>query len=60
MRRLLVACLVLALLLGACSRPKIYYPDCTAAQKAGAAPLHKGEPGYRVELDRNRDGIACE
>ena len=41
-----------------------YYDNCTAARKkakeAGAAPLYRGDPGYREELDRDRDGIACE
>jgi len=37
-----------------------YYPNCTAAKQAGAAPLRRGEPGYRAGLDRDNDGIACE
>ena len=37
-----------------------YYPNCTAARRAGAAPLYRGEPGYRPPLDRDHDGIACE
>ena len=27
---------------------------------AGAAPLYRGEPGYRAALDPDGDGIACE
>lgn len=38
----------------------VYYKNCTAAREAGAAPLHRGEPGYRSGLDRDDDGIACE
>lgn len=38
----------------------VYYPNCTFARLAGAAPIYKGQPGYREELDRNRNGIACE
>lgn len=38
----------------------VYYADCAAARAAGAAPLHLGQPGYRLALDRDRDGIACE
>ena len=38
----------------------VYYANCTAARAAGAAPLHVGEPGYRLALDRDKDGIACE
>jgi len=37
-----------------------YYANCAAARAAGAAPLHRGEPGYRAGLDRDSDGIACE
>ncbi|MEV6658656.1 excalibur calcium-binding domain-containing protein [Nocardia fluminea] len=37
-----------------------YYKNCDAARAAGAAPIHIGEPGYRPELDRNKDGVACE
>ena len=37
-----------------------YYDNCTAVRAAGAAPLYRGEPGYRPGLDRDRDGIACE
>ncbi|MCT9010003.1 excalibur calcium-binding domain-containing protein [Streptomyces rhizosphaerihabitans] len=37
-----------------------YYENCDAARAAGAAPLHRGDPGYRDELDRDGDGVACE
>ena len=37
-----------------------YYANCTEAKAAGAAPLYRGEPGYREKLDRDKDGIACE
>lgn len=37
-----------------------YYPNCDSARAAGAAPIHRGEPGYRPPLDRDDDGIACE
>ncbi|WP_328613357.1 excalibur calcium-binding domain-containing protein [Amycolatopsis sp. NBC_00355] len=37
-----------------------YYKNCTAAKAAGAAPLYRGEPGYRAALDRDGDGVACE
>ena len=37
-----------------------YFKNCTAARAAGAAPLHRGDPGYRPELDRDGDGVACE
>ncbi len=37
-----------------------YYRYCSDARAAGAAPLRQGEPGYRSELDRDGDGVACE
>lgn len=37
-----------------------YYRYCDEARSAGAAPLHRGQPGYRSELDRDGDGVACE
>lgn len=37
-----------------------YYPNCAAARAAGAAPIRRGQPGYRPGLDRDGDGIACE
>jgi hypothetical protein len=38
----------------------VYYRTCADAKAAGAAPLYRGDPGYRPELDRDRDGVACE
>lgn len=38
----------------------VYYAGCNDARAAGAAPLNAGEPGYRVEMDGDGDGIACE
>ncbi|MCV7241156.1 thermonuclease family protein [Mycolicibacterium celeriflavum] len=38
----------------------VNYGDCDAARDAGAAPLRRGEPGYRRGLDRDNDGVACE
>ena len=37
-----------------------YYPNCTAAKAAGAAPLYRGQLGYSTKLDRDGDGVACE
>ncbi|MFI0740201.1 excalibur calcium-binding domain-containing protein [Streptomyces sp. NPDC021100] len=37
-----------------------YYRNCAAARAAGAAPVHRGEPGYGAHLDRDGDGIGCE
>jgi len=38
----------------------VYYANCAAARAAGAAPLYRGDPGYRPALDRDNDGVACE
>lgn len=38
----------------------VYYQNCDAARAASAAPLHRGDPGYDVHLDRDGDGSACE
>lgn len=37
-----------------------YYANCAEARAAGAAPMRRGEPGYRPALDRDDDGVACE
>lgn len=36
------------------------YANCTAVRAAGAAPIHRGDPGYGSHLDRDGDGVACE
>jgi endonuclease YncB( thermonuclease family) len=38
----------------------VFYRNCDAARAAGAAPIHRGQPGYRVEMDGDGDGVACE
>ncbi|MDJ0319484.1 DUF1524 domain-containing protein [Pseudarthrobacter sp. PS3-L1] len=38
----------------------VYFQNCTAARAAGAAPLYAGQAGYRAEMDRDKDGVACE
>ncbi len=38
----------------------VYYANCKAARTAGAAPLHRGQPGYRAAMDSDGDGVACE
>lgn len=42
------------------TRTDAYYANCDAARAADAAPILRGEPGYRPALDRDDDGIACE
>jgi hypothetical protein len=41
-------------------KPRRYFRNCAAARRAGAAPLHLGQPGYRFGLDADGDGVACE
>ena len=43
---------------GSSSSP--YYKNCDEVRRAGKAPLHRGQPGYSLDLDRDGDGIACE
>ncbi|WP_436789155.1 excalibur calcium-binding domain-containing protein [Yinghuangia sp. YIM S10712] len=38
----------------------VFFRNCDEAKAAGAAPLHRGDPGYSLRLDRDRDGVACE
>ncbi|MEH0845931.1 excalibur calcium-binding domain-containing protein [Micromonospora sp. CPCC 205711] len=38
----------------------VYYANCSAVRAAGAAPLHRSDPGYSRKLDRDGDGTACE
>ncbi|MFD7336744.1 excalibur calcium-binding domain-containing protein [Streptomyces violascens] len=45
---------------GSGSGGSVYYKNCAAVRAAGAAPLHRGDPGYAAHLDRDGDGIACE
>ena len=39
---------------------EVYYRYCKDARAAGAAPLYRGDPGYRSALDADNDGVACE
>ena len=38
----------------------VYFPNCTAARKAGKSNIRRGQAGYGKHLDRDNDGIACE
>jgi hypothetical protein len=38
----------------------VFYSGCREVRAAGAAPLYRGQPGYRVGMDGDGDGIACE
>lgn len=39
--------------------PTVYYKNCGVALSEGAAPILRGEPGYRSGLDPDGDGVAC-
>lgn len=41
-------------------RHDVWYANCDEVRKAGKAPLHEGQPGYRTGLDRDGDGVACD
>jgi len=36
------------------------YSGCKEVRALGKAPLYAGQPGYRVEMDGDGDGVACE
>ena len=36
------------------------FANCAEAAAAGAAPISRGQPGYRPELDQDGDGVACD
>nr|WP_246406673.1 HNH endonuclease family protein [Modestobacter versicolor] len=36
------------------------FENCAAARAAGAAPLHRGDPGWSDGMDGDGDGVACE
>lgn len=40
--------------------PGVRFENCDQVRAAGKAPLRFDQPGYRVGLDANRNGIACE
>jgi len=38
----------------------VYYAGCNEVRALGKAPLYRGQPGYRIGMDGDHDGIACE
>jgi Excalibur calcium-binding domain len=50
----------LSIAISSSTNANAYYQYCDEARAAGAAPMHRGHPGYRAELDRDGDGVACE
>jgi hypothetical protein len=41
-------------------QPGDQWGGCNDARAAGTAPIYRDEPGYRANMDGDRDGIACE
>lgn len=37
----------------------VFYANCDAVRRAGAAPVRRGDPGYRPGLDSDGDGVGC-
>lgn len=45
----------------ACGRNTgVRFENCGQVRAAGKAPLRSTDPGYRLRLDADRDGLACE
>ncbi|MGY1662167.1 DUF1524 domain-containing protein [Geodermatophilus sp. SYSU D00705] len=44
----------------ATSPAEVGYADCGAVRAAGAAPIRRGEPGWRDAFDGDGDGVGCE
>jgi hypothetical protein len=40
--------------------PQTPFRNCAQARAAGAAPVHRGDPGYGEHLDGDLDGVGCE
>lgn len=58
--RAVAAGLGVVLLLVSCGYDSVPFRSCADAREAGAAPLHRGDPGYSRALDGDGDGVACE
>jgi Protein of unknown function (DUF1524)/Excalibur calcium-binding domain len=37
-----------------------HYDSCADVRAAGAAPIHRGDPGWQDKFDGNHDGVGCE
>ena len=42
------------------TKTSVYYAGCNEVRALGKAPLYAGQPGYRIGMDGDGDGIACE
>ncbi len=38
----------------------VSYANCSEVRAAGAAPIRRGDPGFRDKFDRDGDGVGCE
>lgn len=38
----------------------VEFKTCKDVKAAGAAPIHKGDPGWNQKFDRDGDGVGCE
>ena len=38
----------------------VTYSGCNQVRALGRAPLYRGQPGYRDDMDGDGDGVACE
>lgn len=38
----------------------VFYPNCTAVERAGKAPISEGDPGWQSKFDHDGDGVGCE
>jgi Excalibur calcium-binding domain len=57
---LLVVGLLILVGVSPAASQEAYYANCDEVRVNNAAPLNRGEPGYRAALDRDGDGVACE
>lgn len=39
---------------------ELYFSNCTDARDAGYSNITEDKSGYRPDLDRDSDGVACE
>lgn len=42
------------------AKHSFYFKNCEEVFTARRAPLHRGDDGYRAELDADGDGVACD
>lgn len=65
-QKLVITGAALALMLGgagvasAAPMPSGPFASCTDAEKAGQSNIPKDSPWYAAELDRDKDGVACD